>query len=141
MRNRGGSGGSTLPAVKIFRPHPSALFEIRRFVREQAEMHRVSERVASDVVLAVSEASANCMLHSSTREIRVRWRMNGPCVEVEIQDDGVFYEHVPMPEVDGRGGHGIPLMTALADELDIRKGTSRSPGTTVRLVKCEPEGD
>jgi anti-sigma regulatory factor (Ser/Thr protein kinase) len=132
---------STLPTVKSFRPHPSALFEIRRFVREQAETHNLSEQVAGDVILAVSEASANSMLHSSTREIRVRWRMDGPCVEVEVQDDGVFQERVLLPEVDGSGGHGIPLMTALADELDIRKGTTRSPGTTVRLVKCEPDQD
>jgi hypothetical protein len=36
---------------------------------------------------------------------------------------------------DGLGGNGIPLMTALMDEVSVRRGTARRPGTDVRLVK------
>jgi hypothetical protein len=41
-----------------------------------------------------------------------------------------------MSEVEGQGGHGIPLMMALVDEVTIHEGTSREPGTLVRLTKC-----
>jgi anti-sigma regulatory factor (Ser/Thr protein kinase) len=40
-----------------------------------------------------------------------------------------------MPELDGQGGHGIPLMMALMDEVVVREGTEETPGTLVRLVK------
>lgn len=40
-----------------------------------------------------------------------------------------------MPEFDGGGGHGIPLMMALMDEVVVREGTEEDPGTLVRLVK------
>ena len=56
--------------------------------------------------------------------------------QVEVRDLGVFKKRVLMPEVGDQGGHGIPLMMALVDEVTIHEGTSREPGTLVRLVKC-----
>jgi serine/threonine-protein kinase RsbW len=90
-----------------------------------------------ELALAVSEACANSIRHSSSREIRVEWRQSGNCVVVEIEDDGVFKDRLPVPELEDAGGRGILLITAFVDELAIREGTRESPGTTVRLVKCK----
>lgn len=120
--------------VQRFRSHPSVLYHIRQFVREQAAQAEVDEETTSDLLLAVTEACANSMLHTSSPTIRVSWSRRGHCVEVGVADDGVFRRRAPM--LEGSRGHGIPLMTALVDELTIREGTERRPGTLVRLVKC-----
>jgi anti-sigma regulatory factor (Ser/Thr protein kinase) len=127
----------TLPVMHSFRAHPSALFEIRRFVRERAAESSLPAQAVDDLTLAVSEACANSIIHTTSPDVRVTWVTKDECVEVEIRDRGIFKRHVPMPEIDGRGNHGIPLMMALVDELSIREGTPSRPGTRVRLVKCQ----
>jgi anti-sigma regulatory factor (Ser/Thr protein kinase) len=125
-----------MPVTGSFRAHPSALYEIRKFVRERAVESSCSGPIADDLLVAVSEACANCIVHTSTPKIRVVWRTTDGCVQVVIQDDGVFKRRIRMPEIEGAGGHGIPLMMALVDEFSIREGTPRQPGTSVTLVKC-----
>ena len=125
------------PASKTFPALPSALYEVRKFVREASEAAGLSPANTNDIVLAVSEACANAVLHSGSTEIVVSWRRTGECVEVVIRDEGVFIRRVPIPEVDRTRGHGIPLMMALMDEVGVSEGSDRNPGTTVRLVKCQ----
>jgi anti-sigma regulatory factor (Ser/Thr protein kinase) len=122
--------------IHSFRAHPSALYEIRQFVRHLATEADLPVQATSDLVVAVSEACANSILHTSSREIRVSWTLDAGCVEIKVKDEGVFRRRVPMPEIEGRGGHGIPLMMALVDEISIREGTEGRRGTLVRLVKC-----
>ena len=115
---------------------PSALYEVRKFVREEAEKAGLSPATANDIILAVSEACANAVLHSGSAEMEVTWRHAKECVEAEIRDQGVFIRRVPIPEFDRASGHGIPLMMALMDEVSVQEGSERNPGTTVRLSKC-----
>jgi len=93
--------------------------------------------MAEDLTLAVSEACANSIIHTTSPDIRVTWTRIDECVQIEVRDQGIFKRQVRMPEIDGRGSHGIPLMMALVDELSIREGTTARPGTLVRLVKCQ----
>jgi anti-sigma regulatory factor (Ser/Thr protein kinase) len=130
------TGRAILPDTQTFRAHPSALFEIRSFIRERAAAADLSEALTSDLLLAVSEAAANSIIHTTTPEIRLGWSAGDGCIRVEIRDLGVFKKRVRMPEVEGQGGHGIALMMALADEVTIKEGTPGHPGTMVRLVKC-----
>ena len=123
----------TFPAL------PSALYEVRKFIREEAERAGLSAGVANDVVLAVSEACANAVLHSGSTEMDVSWRRAGDCVEVTIVDRGAFRRRVPIREFDRTSGHGIPLMMALMDEVSFVEGSEQSLGTTVRLVRCRAE--
>ena len=124
------------PVSQTFPALPSALYEVRKFIREQAEQAGLSPSTVNDVVLAVSEASANAVLHSGSAEMEVGWRLVGECVEATVRDRGTFVRRVPIPEFDRTSGHGIPLMMALMDEVGVKEGTTRAPGTTVRLVKC-----
>jgi anti-sigma regulatory factor (Ser/Thr protein kinase) len=125
-----------MPIIHTFRAHPAALYEIRRFVRERASESSLPAQVVEDLTLAVSEACANAIIHTTTPDIRVSWVATTDSVQIEIRDRGIFKRQVRMAELDGRGSHGIPLMMALVDELTIREGTQSNPGTLVRLVKC-----
>jgi anti-sigma regulatory factor (Ser/Thr protein kinase) len=122
--------------VRSFRAHPSSLYQVRQFIRQQAETGQLSHEMTDDLLLAVSEACVNAVLHSSSRTVRVAWRYSAGCAEVVVQDEGVFHRRLPMPELDGPSGRGILLMMAVMDEVTIHEGTARSPGTQVRLRKC-----
>jgi len=87
------------------------------------------------LVLAVSEACSNAILHSDSSEIAVTWAVFPDRVEILVKDDGLFHRRIPAPELDGDGHRGIPLMMALLDQVGISGGTETRPGTTVRLVK------
>jgi anti-sigma regulatory factor (Ser/Thr protein kinase) len=128
---------AALPVIQSFRAHPSALYKIRRFVRDRAGYSSLPPQMMEDLTLAVSEACANSIIHTTSPDVRVAWAESGDCVEVEVRDRGIFKRRVRMAEIEGRGSHGIPLMMALVDELTIREGTPTHPGTTVRLIKCQ----
>ncbi len=128
---------TSLPVIQSFRAHPSALYEIRRFVRERAGQSSLPPQMAEDLTLAVSEACANSIIHTTSPDVRVTWITADDCVQIEVRDRGIFKRQVRMAEIDGRGSHGIALMMALVDELSIREGTAARPGTAVRLVKCQ----
>ncbi len=121
--------------VRTFPAHRAVLREIRQFIRQQAWEHAFADE-AESLALAVTEACANAMVHTNCTKIGVTWRTTENRVEIEVEDDGIFRRQVPVPEVDGGGGHrGIPLMMALLDQVSISGGTESRPGTRVRLVK------
>ena len=124
--------------IHSFRAHPSALYEIRQFIRQLAEQAAFPEQSTNDLLVAVSEACANSMLHTNSREIKVTWTPSADCVEVKVRDEGVFKRRLRLAEVEGQSANGIPLMTALVDEFTLKEGTEQNPGTLIRLIKCRP---
>lgn len=121
--------------ARSFPAHRAALRDVREFIRFQAREDELGDE-ADGLVLAVSEAVANAILHSTCTRIGVTWRSTSDRVEVDVEDDGVFRRRIPMPELDDRGGQrGIPLMMALLDQVSISGGTESRPGTTVKLIK------
>jgi anti-sigma regulatory factor (Ser/Thr protein kinase) len=131
----------SFPVTKSFRAHPSALSQVREFVRQQAASDRLEGAVTDDLVLAVSEACVNAVIHTNSAHIDISWRRQDGHVEILVIDQGVFDRKVPVPEIDGTAGRGIPIMLALVDEVTIREGTPSRPGTQVRLRKVLRETD
>jgi anti-sigma regulatory factor (Ser/Thr protein kinase) len=127
-----------LPVNRTFRAHPSALSQVREFVRSQAGADGLIGETIDDLVLAVSEACVNAVIHTNSSRVQVSWRASDHNVEIAVQDEGVFERKVPIPELDGTAGRGIPIMLALVDEVSIREGTPSHPGTVVRFVKHLP---
>ena len=123
-----------MPVSKSFPADPAILREIRGFVRQQAEEYSFFGET-SDLVLAVTEACTNSILHSDTPDVTVSLAAFEDRLEVEVADQGVFRPMVPVPELDGEGHRGIHLMMAMTDEFAIREGTESTPGTVVRLTK------
>jgi anti-sigma regulatory factor (Ser/Thr protein kinase) len=87
--------------------------------------------VLPDLLIAVSEAAANAILHSGTEEFRVSWRSTQDRVRITVEDDGIFVDRVPVPEIDGVAHRGISLMAATMDELSLTEGRRDRPGTRV----------
>lgn len=123
--------------IERFPATPSALAAIRRFVLQAAMDSALGRERAEELALAVSEACTNAIRHTETVQLRLSVHMDGGCVAVEVEDQGVFRRRLPVPEVDP-GGRGILMMTAFVDEIAIEEGTAAEPGTRVRLVKCKP---
>jgi anti-sigma regulatory factor (Ser/Thr protein kinase) len=120
--------------ARAFRAHPSSLFGVRTFLRERAAADGFGPALTDDLVLAVSEASANAVLHSGSAMFQVRWRREDDRVVVEVCDEGEFKRRVPLGPPEP-GGHGIALIMALLDEVTIREGNPGQPGTVIRMTK------
>lgn len=128
-------GITHLPVNRSFRAHPSALSQVRDFVRTQCENDGLSTELCDDLLLAVSEACVNAVIHTASSHMNLSWRTHPDAVEILVEDEGVFERKVPVPEVDGTAGRGIPIMLAVVDEVTIREGTPAHPGTVVRFLK------
>lgn len=126
-----GTGTTT----RTFPATPEALPDVRSFLRSCSASAGLSEATTDDLLLAVSEACANAVLHSGSDEFDVEWADGPRMVEVIVRDRGAFRRRVRVSSVEGPGGFGIPLMTALTDGLEISEGTAADPGTRVRLTK------
>jgi anti-sigma regulatory factor (Ser/Thr protein kinase) len=126
--------GAPQTLARSFPAELSALFGVRTFLRERAAAEQFGPALTDDLVLAVSEASANAVLHSGSAMFRVSWLRERDRVVVEVSDDGEFKRRIPLgpPEL---GGRGIALIIALLDEVSIREGNPEQPGTVVRMTK------
>ncbi len=117
-----------------FRAHPSALADVRRWVRSVASGRDVQPSLTEELVIAVNEGCTNSVLHSTAHSVEVFWNEDPNLVEIEIRDGGVFRPPV-MVGSDEETGRGIPVMLAASDEFSMKKGTKDHPGTVVRIRK------
>jgi anti-sigma regulatory factor (Ser/Thr protein kinase) len=120
--------------TRVFEAQPRRLAEVRRFIAECARGGPF-EQVLDDLLIATSEASANAVLHSGTRQFRVTWHEDADSVVIMVTDDGVYGPGVGMPEADSTSHRGIQLMSRTMSEITIRKGTPDHVGTEVRMVR------
>lgn len=119
--------------TKTFNAEPGELSNIRAFVRVQAEGFALPLEATQDLILAVSEACANVVRHTPSREVRLTLTRLSDGVAIEVKDTGVFSHRTSV--ANREGGYGIPVMLRLVDEFSIREGREDEPGTVVRLVK------
>ncbi len=109
------------------------LSTIRDFVRSKLEDFDVEGHVSHQIVLAVDEACANCMIHQhqcdnySNIEIAI-YRKHGT-LYTEIKDTGEafpIHEYQPQQITDivrkrGKGGLGINLIHRIMDEINVEE--------------------
>lgn len=120
---------------RSFRATPEALRDIREFIRQRAKKARLDSQGTEDLVLAVSEAATNAVIHSDTSEVLVGWARSSSHIEICVKDQGIYKHRIPMPDRLDSGGRGIPIMVALVDDVTLSPGTRERPGTVVRLTK------
>ena len=111
--------------------HAAELVTLRR--RLTGWLEAAGAGAAGDeVVLAGSEAAANCVEHAyrarTPGEIRVIARVARGAVELEVADSG-SWRASPAP---GDRGRGLGMMRALMDEVDVDTGVA---GTVVRMTR------
>ena len=102
---------------------------IRGAVRSTLSAAGIVGEVVDDLVLAASEAGSNVVRHAyagapGPLEVRMAVRPKG--VDLVVRDEGRWRE----PTDQGR--HGLDIMRAVMDTVDIDTGDS---GTTVRMSK------
>jgi serine/threonine-protein kinase RsbW/stage II sporulation protein AB (anti-sigma F factor) len=111
---------------------PASVREARADVIAQAAAAGVPEDVFPRIMLAVSEAVTNAVLHAYVGTdpglVHVSTSDDGHTFEVVVGDDG--HGLVPRPDSPGLG-LGLPIVSRVADELDVAAGDDR--GTRVRM--------
>lgn len=108
------------------------LAEVRAVVMQRATEAGLTESRANDLVLAVSEAAANTLRHTSGPGTLTIWEDERQIV-CEIHDQGVISDPrvgQSRPAADSAGGHGLWLIHQVCDEVELHSGTD---GTTVRM--------
>lgn len=113
---------------------PASLALVRRQLRSWLAMTGADDELCADVLLAVGEAATNAAEHAPdgtgrTVQITVAARLTGDTLRFTVSDNGSW----KTPAVsNGHRGHGIRLMNALVDGVDV---TTTAEGTTVEMLK------
>ena len=125
-----------LEEARVFASGSSGVLrEIRAFVASSAG-ERLPEDAIEDLKLAVTEAAANALRHSGSEHVRVSVVIDGGCVRVVVEDDGVYQATLRAVDGDLEGHRGFAIIAAMVDEFSLRRGTSGGSGTVVRMLKC-----
>ncbi|NEC09776.1 ATP-binding protein [Streptomyces sp. SID7909] len=105
--------------------------QARHRMREQLRSHGVSDSVVDDAVLILSELLSNACRHgrplgwqteTEDGDVRAAWRVDRTGgLTVEVTDGGGPTRPIPAtPSVTARGGRGLNIISALAQEWGVR---------------------
>jgi len=118
----------TVPAI------PTNLAVIRDHLRRWLALTGVDAETSADALLAVGEAASNATEHAvgpagQHVTVTVSAAMVDHRLRFTVSDNGCWK---PPPNRPGNRGHGIRLITALVDEVDL---IATNQGTTLNMVK------
>ncbi|KIF68888.1 hypothetical protein HY68_10210 [Streptomyces sp. AcH 505] len=113
---------------------PAGVGEARHRMREQLHRSGMSDSVVDDAVLILSELLSNAWRHGrplghteiGDGDIRAAWQVDkSGRLTVEVTDGGGPTRPVPStPSVTARGGRGLNIITALAQDWGVRDSAS-----------------
>ncbi len=95
----------------------------------------VPSELLDDVRLVITELVTNSILHGHagpSDEVRVRIRIDGSTVTLEVEDPGPGTPARPEPREDQTGGWGLMLVDRLADRWGVRQGPPASVWAELR---------
>ncbi|MFJ7082788.1 ATP-binding protein [Streptomyces griseus] len=133
-------------------PHgPAGVGQARHRMREQLRGNGVSDAVVDDAVLILSELLSNACRHGrplgrqtdvGDGDIRAAWRVDtGGALTVEVTDGGGPTRPVPAtPSVTARGGRGLNIISALAQEWGVRDDSSGEVTVWALVSAKKPPG-
>jgi anti-sigma regulatory factor (Ser/Thr protein kinase) len=129
----GGEPPLTPPANgAVYHTYRSDLSQVRALVLQQAREAGLTESRANDLVLAVSEVTANTLRHTKSTGSLAIWHDANEVV-CEIHDGGTIADPLVghrKPAPGASGGHGLWLVRQVCDLVEL---TSDADGTTVRM--------
>ena len=108
------------------------LAAIRAVVHRYALQAGLTEARAIDLVLAVSEVTANTVRHAKSPGSLKIWYDTEEII-CQIQDDGIISDPLAgrrRPSLEAMGGHGLWIVNEVCDEVEMR---SDETGTTIWL--------
>ncbi|MER6021353.1 ATP-binding protein [Streptomyces anulatus] len=133
-------------------PHgPAGVGQARHRMREQLRGNGVSDAVVDDAVLILSELLSNACRHGrplgrhadvGDGDIRAAWRVDtAGALTVEVTDGGGPTRPVPAtPSVTARGGRGLNIISALAQEWGVRDDSSGEVTVWALVSSKKPPG-
>ena len=131
--------GSTVPALCVRVPaEPASLPVVRAKLREWFQTAGIGSDTAADLLLAVGEAASNAAEHAHDRAenkyknkvvLTVTAAATAEGVRMAVCDDGCWK---PPTESPGNRGHGLRVITALVDTVEL---STTESGTTVEMIK------
>lgn len=133
-------------------PHgPAGVGQARHRMREQLRGNGVSDAVVDDAVLILSELLSNACRHGrplgrhtdvGDGDIRAAWRVDpAGALTVEVTDGGGPTRPVPAtPSVTARGGRGLNIINALAQEWGVRDDSSGEVTVWALVSSKKPPG-
>jgi anti-sigma regulatory factor (Ser/Thr protein kinase) len=122
----------TRPDAAMIHTYRSDLSQVRALVLKSAREAGLPDDRANDLVLAVSEVTANTLRHTPSSGTLAIWHDLHEIV-CEIHDDGVITDPLAgrrRPAPDAPGGHGLWLVHQVCDLVELR---SDNTGTTIRM--------
>ncbi|WP_078909873.1 ATP-binding protein [Streptomyces sp. NRRL S-87] len=133
-------------------PHgPAGVGTARHRMREQLRLSGVSEPVVDDAVLILSELLSNACRHGrplgsndvGDGDVRAAWRVDAfGGLTVEVTDGGGPTRPVPStPSVTARGGRGLNIISALAQDWGVRDGAAGEVTVWVTIDAGHPHED
>ncbi|WP_405755983.1 ATP-binding protein [Streptomyces sp. NBC_01411] len=131
-------------------PHgPAGVGEARHRMRDQLRRTGVSDSVVDDAVLILSELLSNACRHGrplgrteiGDGDVRAAWRVDkAGRLTVEVTDGGGPTRPVPAtPSVTARGGRGLNIISALAQEWGVRDDASGEVTVWVLVTEARRE--
>ena len=120
--------------ARSFRAVPGELWRIRAAVRDWLDRNAIDRDVQADLVLAVSEASANAIEHAyeghqpGTVEVEIEIERPHELV-VHVRDAGHWR---PVREARFERGRGMRIIRAVVEDLEQKTGPA---GTVVTFRK------
>ncbi|MFC7306378.1 ATP-binding protein [Streptomyces monticola] len=116
---------------KLYRRERRSVPRARAFARDVLADWGIRDRV-DEVLVCVSELTTNALLHGAPpgRGYLLRFEYDGTVLRVEVHDSGEGTPSIPRI-ARGEGGHGLLLVSALADKWGVG---FRTPG---KYVWCE----
>ncbi|MFD2689011.1 ATP-binding protein [Streptomyces phyllanthi] len=133
-------------------PHgPAGVGEARHRMRDQLRTGGVTESVIDDAVLILSELLSNACKHgrplgdalAGDGDVRAAWRVDpSGRLTLEVTDGGGPTRPVPAtPSVTARGGRGLNIITALADDWGVRDEVHGEVTVWVVVQETADNGD
>ena len=114
------SGAACVPALRVTLPaHRASLALLRHVVRGFRDAYVIGAATMDDIVLAVSEAATNAVMHaygSRSGTMTLIANMQDGRLHVLVRDLGCG---IAPPDDTPRAGHGLALMEHVAASLEI----------------------
>jgi serine/threonine-protein kinase RsbW len=118
---------------------PENVAVVRHVLGALAEALAMPPALIDDMRLAVTEACTNVVRHAYDGErdgtIDVVVRPRGDALEVTVADEGRGLG--PSPDTAGPG-LGLPLIAALADDVEIERDRGRGSRLVMRFLRSRP---
>lgn len=113
---------------------PTNLATVRNRLRGWLALTGVDNETSADALLAVGEAASNATEHAAAGaghgvDLTVTAAFADGRLRFTVSDNGCWK---PPPDLPGNRGHGIRLINALVDDVDL---IATAQGTTVSMVK------